>query len=141
MAVFQAKIIWIGDSGLPSGNFSTTLTPSGGGQGNINNFGVSMSAHTLCNRAYNVSMVYWDLGPIAPEAGANVDVKATIYFRDPSDQKVGFITYPAPIAADIEETSGGKRIKNSAVVAIVGYLNTLLSTSYVPLYGTYRQRV
>lgn len=139
MATFKGTIIWVGDSGSVGANQTLTfITPIDWAA--FPAFITSLENHTLCNRACYVRHSVIASGAGAPGASADVSKTANIYFRDPSDLSVHVFSYPAPIAADIETVATGKRVKKSAVVAIVGYINTMLSTSYVPLYGTYYER-
>ncbi len=103
-------------------------------------FGTAVEAHSLCNWGASIRVKAQSRGTSAPALDANVDKKAIIYFRDPDTSEVLHFSYPSPIAADIEELPSGLRIKNSAVAAIVGYLSTLNSKAYTPLYGLYYQR-
>lgn len=107
----------------------------------INTFNNALNAHTDCNRGAIVRTTVTSLAGSAPGTSVNVDKRAIIYFRDPSDLKVYQFSYPAPIAADLETKPSGIRIKDSVVTTIVGYISTLNSISYVPLYGLYYQKV
>jgi hypothetical protein len=106
----------------------------------VQNFMQSVEPHSECNGTYFLYSLWYNWSVGAPGTGANIDKKALIYFRDPADLSVKTFYYPDPIAADIEVTPWGKKIKDSVVSAIVGYLNTMTGLSYVPLYGIYYQR-
>lgn len=139
----SGSILWVGDSGSPRDNEVFSHAPLGTDYGayNMTTFTTSLNAHTLCEwRQYG--QCYYGTNIVSPPGvGANVDHKAQIYYRDPDDLRVYQFSYPAPIPADIESTSVGKRIKQSAVVTIVGYLSTLMNKSYIPLYGVYYEKV
>ncbi len=75
-----------------------------------------------------------------PGSGANIDEKAIIYYRDPDDLFVYHLSYSCPIPADVEMTPAGKRMKQSVVTEVVGYLSTLKLKALIPLYGVYLER-
>lgn len=132
---------WRGDIGAPDGHLSKSpIMVVAIGTSEVATFGASMLAHTDCNLAYYG--MYRDItsNPAFPGVGADVTKKAVIYFRDPSTLEVLHFNYAAPIAADIETTPAGKRVKQSAVALIVGYINIVSGKSYVPLYGVYYER-
>ena len=134
-------LTWIGDSGSPPDNHSFSVVRLTTGTVPLSTFLSAMEAHTLCNKKM-YSIVYTGIfGAGPPEAGANVDKKANIFYRDPTDLSVYCFSYPSPIAGDIEVTPAGKRIKASAVAAIVGYISTMTGVSYIPLHGTYTELV
>lgn len=135
-------VLWVGDSGLPRNNevFSRVNLRLIGASP-LDTFVTAMLSHTLClwrQKSYN-EILSQAVSP--PGAGANVDVRAIIYYRDPADLKVLYFSYPAPVAADVETSNVGKRIKNSVVTAIVGYISTMTGVSYIPLYGVYMKSI
>ena len=140
MAIYWGVIEWLGDSGSPKSNLTPMVVPLCLGAAQLSAFMVAMDAHTLCK--YKQFNLVYSLGYVqaAPGVNANIDKKAIIYYRDPDDLKVHSLTYPAPIAADIEDTPSGKRIKDSSVATIVGYINTMTGKSYVPLHGVYYEK-
>lgn len=138
---YGGKLLLWGDSGLPEDNFSPAYTPDTlQGPEYIKNFANDLESHTICSIPYAInSRIYLNDARVAG-VGANMDKKAVIYFRDPDTLLPYHFTYPAPVAADVEDVGYGNRIKNSVVVTIVGYLSTLTGKSYIPLYGVYYQR-
>ena len=137
--ILKGSIIWVGDSGSPVANERITFIRRVN-WANFLAFADSLHPHTLCNRRIVVrhSLATYEVSP--PGVGADLGKMANIYYRDPSNLQVYNFSYPAPIVADIESVSTGKRVKQSVVVTVVGYLNTMLGTSYIPLYGTYYER-
>lgn len=136
------RILWRGDSGSPPGN----LSPSSFHYF-LNNrisqsfaFAEALKLHTLCNYAFMKYSLVYDETTTAPGTSANVDKKATLHFRHVPTLKVYTLTYPAPIAADIEDVGWGKRIKMSAVEDIVDDLNIFAGVTFEPLYGTYKEK-
>lgn len=142
MAIFDSgRIIWRADTGLGEEKLSSSFIRPMQTFTSINTFAASMVTRTLCNR-YLVSFLRdttYETSP--PGTGANKDKWATIYFRDTDTGEVLNFYYPAPIASDLETTPAGIRVKQSSVVTIVGFINTATDKAYVPLYGTYHQRV
>lgn len=141
-SLLYGGVLWVGDSGLPRNNevvskVALRLT----GAGPLDTFVTAMLSHTKClwrQKFYNeiLSQVQ-----APPGVGANVDVRAIIYYRDPTNLEVFAFEYPAPVAGDVEDTGVGKRIKDSVVTSIVGYISTMTGISYAPLYGIYMQKV
>lgn len=138
----HGAIIWRGDSGGVGDHHSISVCPvvSLPAGTKLIAFGNAVKARSLCNFAYYHSIYTASQTIAAPGVGANTDKKAIIYYRDPSTLEVLHFSYATPIAADIENVGYGNRIKNSAVVAIVGFISTLADVSYIPLYGVYIQR-
>lgn len=132
----------IGDSGSPYGNESfASPVPVEVGWAQLNAFVASFMPHTLCDRRESRLLTRVTATAPPPATGANTDIRVTIYFRDPSTLEVLFFSYPAPVAADIETSPAGKRVKQSAVALIVGYISLVAGITYVPLYGTYKEKV
>lgn len=103
-------------------------------------FVTAVEPHSTCNVNYSLASFWYSQTAGAPGTGSNIDRKGIIYFRDPTDLSVKPFCYPDPVAADIEDTPWGKKIKDSAVVAIVALLSTMTGISYEPMYGMYYQR-
>lgn len=140
MSLTWGTITWLGDSGSPPDNLSPVLVRLCTSTQTLYDFMLAMEAKTLCTYK-DLSIVTsfsWEKSP--PGAGANVDKKAIIYYRDPDTLEVLKFMYPSPIAADIEETAVGLRIKDSAVATIVGFINTMTGKTYIPLYGKFLQQ-
>ena len=138
----KGKLIFWGDSGLTQNNLVATVTPlKYMSPLYILNFADSLNPHTLCTIPYAVNMRTYGNGIESPGTGANIDKKAVLYFRDPTDLSIHTFTYPCPPPADIEETGYGTRIKNSVVADIVSWINIFTGKSFEPLYGIYYQRV
>lgn len=131
-----------GDSGGGRSHESLCETGlyAGGSWPGILTLQTAIASHSLCSKGHVIRQTGIGDSEARPEAGANIDNKAVIYFRDPDTLEVLHFGYAAPIAADVETTSAGKRIKQSVVSDIVGYINTFKGTAYVPLYGVYYQR-
>ncbi len=104
-------------------------------------FARAVGSHTECEEVAHTRTIVNAISSPEPGAGVNIDEKAVVYFRDPDDWLVYHFSYPAPIAADLEVYPSGTRMKNSAVVSIVGYISTLNEKTYIPLYGLYYQKV
>lgn len=142
---YHGGIQWIGDSGAPQGQQTISLvrsiaTPSTGQK--MLDLRGSMLAHSECNTPVVIMVSTYPQTPSTPPGvGANINKRALIYFRDPSDQKVYHFDYPCPIAAEIESTPTGNIIKQATVVIITGYLSTCFGRTLVPLYGVYLQRI
>ncbi len=139
----NATFVWVGDSGLAPTNESISLLPAFP-DNNITPINVLFAAvqeHSLCLGRFLYYTLVYNLEVDPPGVGANVDRKAVIYFRDPATLEALTFTYPAPIAADVEDTQWGKRIKKSVVDDIVGHLSTMAGKSYTALYGVFLQRV
>lgn len=135
------KLIWRGDLGSSAwDNESFSHLPAFVGGTPLITFATAIEPYSLCNLNYYLSIQSWSQSVGAPAAAANIDKKGIIYFRDPADLLVKTFCYPDPIAADIEVTPWGKKIKDSAVTAIVALLSTMTGLSYEPMYGVYYQR-
>lgn len=141
MGTWNSTIIWRGDSGLPRGNYGKTNYKKNISIATLRTFAIALKAHSLCNRAILQNAFVELKTDVEPGTGANVDKLAVLYFRDPTTLEVLHFSYPAPIAADIEDVGYGKRIKKSAVIAIINDLNTSTGESYEPRYGVYLERV
>lgn len=139
--VIQGYILWKGDTGAIGGNSKITKLGFETETGKLGAFKNSLRAHSLCNVSdFGFTITISDeIG--VPGVGADVSKIAIIYYRDPANLNVSRLVYPAPIAADIETTGLGKRIKQSVVVSIAGYLSTLRGVSIDPLYGTYYEKI
>lgn len=138
----KGRLIFWGDSGLSQDNLVATFTPIKlTDKEYLKSFADSLKAHTKCTIPFIIDARTFTEGEDTPGTDANIDAKAIIKFRDPADGLVHNFTYPAPVAADIEDVGYGLKIKDSVVVAIVGYLNLLTGSGFIPLYGVYYQRV
>lgn len=136
----SGQITWRGDSGNSTGNYAITRVEGIDTSGKLRDFALNVSDHNLCNFAYRHFIRTTPWYTLPPEAGANVDKKAIIYFRDPDTLEKLHFSYPSPIATDIETTGAGDRIKQSAVILLVGYLSAEVGIAFQPLYGVYTQR-
>lgn len=134
------SLLWTGDTGLPRGHQARSDTGLIIGAAALATFATAIAAKSLCNASFSYLIYTYDVTAGAPGTGANVDKKGMVYFRDPDTMEVLHFLYPDPIAADLEDVGWGKRIKKSAVTAIVALISTLSGVSYVPLYGTFMQR-
>lgn len=134
---YSGQLTWIGDTGTPIGNLSITRVRDMNTIVLLRDFALALNAHSLCNLSYRHYIRTDPYIPAPPGVDANVDEKAIIYFRDPDTMQVENFSYPAPIAADLEDVGYGKVIKESVVIAIVTDLNTATAIDFVPLYGKY----
>ncbi len=134
------SLLWTGDTGLPRGHQSRSDTGLIVGAAALATFATMIETHSLCNASFSYLIYTYDVTAGAPGAGANVDKKGMVYFRDPDTLEVLHFIFPDPIAADLEMTAWGKRIKSSAVTTIVALISTLSGIAYIPLYGTFMQR-
>lgn len=130
-----------GDSGSPRDHIVLTSRVPYISVTTLTTFSALMEAHSLCNAEYFWRVVGNDYNPGAPGAGANVDKKGVIFYRDPATLVVYRFTYPCPIAADIEDIGYGKRLKQAAVIAIVDGIEAVGGGTYEPLYGAYQERL
>lgn len=139
----NATIVWVGDSGLRPANESLSIIPfvHNNNVSEALTFTTAMEAHTLCNARFTYYTLIYNHQVSPPAAGANVDERAIIVFRDPNTMKVLNFQYPSPIAAEIEDIGYGKRIKKSAVEAVVALLNPLAEKTYEPMYGKFYQKI
>lgn len=135
------SILWRGDTGLPRNNQNRSDVGLITGAAALATFVIAVEAHSLCNIPYSYLIYSYNYNAAIPGVGANVDKKGIIYFRDPDTLLQLHFCYPDPIAADIETTAYGKRIKQSAVIAITALISTLSGVSYIPLYGVFMQRI
>ena len=136
----KGVIIYRGDTGNPNNHYAKGQIDSVTDAAALDTLATALATHTNCNISKK-SFLSNALGTDAPPgAGANVDVKAIIYFRHPTTLKVHSFTLPAPAAADIEETSDGTRVKATSVSTIVGLINTATGITYSPLYGVVIQK-
>lgn len=140
MAIYSGLVFWKGDSGGGRAHVGVSRLPLIGTWSDLVNFVTAMSAHTLCNAGKRVRINTGGPSGEAPEAGADLGRIAILYYRDPTDLTVFHFSYPAPIAADIETTAAGKRIKQSSVATMVSLISTVSGVSYIPLYGVYMER-
>lgn len=140
--IYRWALAWKGDSGSPGGNDTISRGQPYNLYSAIEVQGLLIKAHTLCNLSHSIACPARQNVPGlgSPGTGADITVKAVLYFRDPNTLEVLHFQYPSPISADVEDTPGGKRIKQSAVIEIVGYLSVIANITYVPLYGVYMQR-
>jgi hypothetical protein len=76
----------------------------------------------------------------APGVGANLDIKARIYFKHPTSGKIHRVEIPAPIDSMFEEQEQGDRVKQADLEAIVSAISTCYSVAFIPLYGLKIQR-
>lgn len=137
---YTGQLVWTGDTGFPTNHKTFTRVHEVNTVILLRDFALDLKDHSICNFSYR-SHTRTDSSLVNPPGvGANVDRKAIIYFRDPDTLEVLHFSYPDPIAADIEETAYGNRIKQSAVIAVVSYLSTATGNSYIPLYGVFTQR-
>lgn len=136
-------MLWKGDTGTPMNHLSPSYIPlvPNNRYTQLKTFATAVDAYSLCNYSFARETVCWKETEVAPGAGANIDKKGIIYFRDPRDWHVHTFTYPAPIAASIEDVGYGKRIKDATVIAIVALLSTFVEETLVPLYGVYYEKV
>lgn len=140
--ILHGALTWIGDTGSVGANERNSIVPLTLSLSALDVFGGSVTAHTECN--YGFYHYVYSKNKVTdepPGVGADIRKQAAIYYRDPGTLEVLRFYYPTPIAADIERKETGDIIKDSAVVAIVGYISTMTGKSYIPLYGTYRYRV
>lgn len=100
----------------------------------LNTLVTALATHTDANIAFKTILSRFEEND-AEGTGANVDRKAIIYFRHPTTLKVHSLTVPAPVAADVEDTDQGERVKASAVTTIVGLINAATGISYAALHG------
>jgi hypothetical protein len=137
-------IIWKGDLGRPDDQTAVSriikrhvefVSPDL----EFDNFRDYLAAHSLCDWINQIS-VYTEHRPeVPPGVGANVDDKVRVYYRDPSSLKTYCFSYPSPIAADVESTPTGDRLKDPIVVAVVNHLSLVADETYTPLYGVITQ--
>jgi hypothetical protein len=100
----MGAIEWLGDSGTPPTN--RTLSKVGKRINNkaaFDSFTSNMDAHTKCVWATRIYMTKEFFGASPPATGANIDVKAILYYRDPDTLEVLHFDFPAPIDADVED--------------------------------------
>lgn len=134
-------IIWTGDIGQGDGkNEVESRISSQTSAATFQVFAAAIEPYSKTNLSYYLNTVVYSQTVGAPGTGTNIDKKGVIYFRDPDTLEVLNFQYPDPIAADVEVTPWGKRIKDSAVIAITALLSTMAGVSYKPLYGIYYQR-
>lgn len=138
---WRGSLLWRGDTGSSAlANESCSYSGPAPDATKFGNFASAIKAYSKCNltHKYRTATYSEDLG--APGTNANIDRKAVIYYRNPSDLSVNQFQYPEPLATDIEDTPWGKRIKETAIIAIVTLLSTMAEVSYIPMYGVYYQR-
>jgi hypothetical protein len=136
----KGVIIYRGDTGNPNNHYAKGQIDSVTDASALDTLATALEAHTNCNVSKK-SFLSNTLGVDAPPAaGANVDVKAIVYFRHPTTLKVHSVTIPSPVTADIEETADGTRVKAASVSTIVGLINTATGITYSPLYGVVVQK-
>jgi hypothetical protein len=137
--VKKGVLLWRGDAGRPEAHMGRSLIIGADDDTKLATFATAMEAHTKCNvagRSFNSKTT----GSMdAPGAGADVDVKATIYMKDPADDSTRHYSYPAPVDADFELKDVGERMTSVALTAIMADINTLLGLTgenvLVGLYG------
>lgn len=139
--LYPGAVIWRGDIGSPRKHEFTSHLFKTAGFTAVNTFALAVEPHTDCLYAMRIRHQAQEVTQSYPVVGADITKKADIYFRDDATLKVYNFSYPAPIAADIEVTPTGKRIKQSIVVELVGYLETVTGESFSPLYGLYTVRI
>ncbi|MEE9396114.1 MAG: hypothetical protein V3V31_03785 [Methylococcales bacterium] len=139
MAYLYGGVTWRGDTGSPKAHELRVPIIKVASAALLSAFRLSLRPHSKCNLAYYHYFVDYPYQLTSPGVGANVDKIALIYFRDPDSLMPESFAYPDPIAADLEDVGYGIRVKQSAVIAVVGYLSTLAGVSYIPLYGVYYQ--
>ncbi len=141
MAIYKGAIIWRGDSGSVGGNETISKVQEFELWASWATYVGWLKAHSLCNAATRIRYRVDAGTPGAPGTGADVGVTAQIFYRDPTNLEVLNYSYPAPIAAEIEDIGYGVRVKKSAVTAIVAELSIIADATYEPLYGTVRTRI
>jgi hypothetical protein len=99
-----------------------------------------MAAFTTCNEYERSFSWIGSESLLAPGVGANVDLKAVVYFRDPATLKTLSFVYPSPNSSDMEDKPQGKRLKWLVVTDIVSNISTMSGISYVPLSGLVYQK-
>lgn len=136
---YKPLLVWRADIGNMAGNYTISKVDYAISYTPLLAFGVSMAAHSLCNVAREGRSAQWPVNDVAPGAGASIKKRANIHFRYMVDLSTHVFSYPDPIAADLEETPAGTRIKKSSVVTIVGYLETATGLTLQAMYGTYKE--
>lgn len=142
MPIYQGFLEWTGSSGGGPGH--RTWSKAGifsGSDALLTAFMSNMRPKTTAGLTKLMRSATYGYVYGVPGSGANIDEKAIIFYRDPDDLLVYPFHYPCPIAADVEVTPAGKRIKQSVVIEVVGYLSSLRFKTLVPLYGVYLERV
>lgn len=136
----KGTIIFKGDIGAPEGHYGKGQIVGVSDAAALTVFAAFMIDHSDCNVAKE-SFVSAVLGTdLAPGLSANVDRRATVYFRDPTDLTTHSFSYPAPAAADVEDKPQGERLTDVAVAAIVAAINLATGKSYTPQYGIVTQK-
>lgn len=138
---YGGSLLWRGDLG--SSAWANECRSDVGlvwGTGRLITFAGNIEPYSLCNLTNYFVVWSYSQTAGAPGVGANIDRKAVIYFREEGDEKVYHFQYPEPLAADIEVTPWGKRIKSAKVIEVVNLIAYAKNKTLIPLYGAYYQR-
>lgn len=134
----KGTIVWHGDRGTgKSPHTSKSIVNGVIGLTELVTLRTALAAYVDCN-AGRASAVDFDAGtPSAPGAGVNVDERAVIYMKDPSDDSVKSITLAGwdTTTYPLEASSEGDRIAAADVAAITALINTATGESYSGLWG------
>jgi hypothetical protein len=131
----KGVVIYRGDYGNPESDYAKAQLGDVTDDAAFATFLGTLGSHTLCNVAKRSFLTVTLMTDSAPDADANVDRKAILYFRDPTTLKVHSFTIVSPVAADCEPAGQGERLTAAAVTALVAAINTATGKSYTGLYG------
>lgn len=140
MAITKGIFVFRGDLGSPMSHYAKTSVMSVLTDLAAETLGTFLDSQSEANLAKRAFQTITGLTDTAPGIAANVDRKAIIYFRQPTNLKVRSITIPAPVSTICEETPEGERITSVAMTAIVAAIATATGIPYTPLYGVVLQK-
>jgi hypothetical protein len=139
----KGTIVWVGDRGTSkSPHTGKSIVNDVTDKAALVTLRTALAAYVDCN-AGRASVVDFDSGTgSAPGVDANVDERAIIYMKDPSDDSVKSITLPAwdVVTYPLDASSEGDRIAAADVAAITALINTATGNSYVGLWGKHIKR-
>lgn len=141
----QAKIYWKGSGGnKKSLQTKATSFPviEGDDELSMGAIGTLLAAllpYTDCTQDYIFRSTKYTYTEAFP-ADANLDIKAVVYFKHPTNGKVHHIELPAPVSTMFELQGKGERVTSVALSAIVGAISTAYGISFIPLWGKKIQR-
>lgn len=135
MSVKKAVVVFKGDYGRPPNHYSKTVINGIISEAALTTFLPTLGALTDANASKQSFNVISVINLEAPEADANVDKRAVLYFQDILDLSMTSLEVPAPKADIIESTPNGDRVKKSEGDAVATALNTATGKTYVFTHG------
>jgi hypothetical protein len=140
MAWTKGVVVFIGDYGNPESHLAKSMYRDITDSAALDTFVTALALRTDCNIYSKHFNSVTETGSGAPDASANVDIKAMIVVKDSADGSIHKFMIPAPKAADFEEQGQGDRYTDAALSAFVTALNVATGKTYIGLYGKKLQK-